>query len=198
MTALPPDRAKQERLDHALEDTFPASDPPASSVPVATAEAGESEAGQRAQCAVYRVVARERAEEPFSLAQAYRSGRWTSAHDKAVYASLSPAGAVLEYLAHLEGETPDELVMVIATLPASCVQSAGRDLPQDWKERPYRSHVQEIGDRWWADEDSLALKVPSALSPREYNVLINPRHPDHGHLAVLSVDAVHIDSRLRY
>lgn len=35
-----------------------------------------------------------------------------------------------------------------------------------------------IGDRWLESEVSLALQIPSVVIADQYNVLINPRHPD--------------------
>ena len=111
------------------------------------------------------------------------------------YASLSPAGAVLEFVAHLDGETPRELRMAVASVPADCVHPCGA-VPEDWDQRPYRAHVRRVGDCWLDAGPSFGLFVPSALSPRERNVLLNLGHEDRDKLDVLSADVVALDERL--
>ena len=64
-------------------------------------------------------------------------GRWSPPGRACVYASLSPASALLEYLAHLEGETPRELMLAVATIPPGTVLSETNE-PSTWKELPYR------------------------------------------------------------
>lgn len=56
-------------------------------------------------------------------------------------------------------------------------------LPSDWKNRPHPRSTQEFGTAWAKGMISPVLKIPSCripLSsyPNEYNVLINPLHPD--------------------
>ena len=53
-------------------------------------------------------------------------------------------------------------------------------LPVDWNRKdgeplPTRS----IGDRWLTSRVSAALRVPSAVIAQEYNVLLNPAHPEY-------------------
>ena len=51
---------------------------------------------------VHRVVEAKEASDPFAPTDA--GGRWSPPRRASVYASLSPAGAMLEYLAHREGQ----------------------------------------------------------------------------------------------
>ena len=39
------------------------------------------------------------------------------------------------------------------------------------------SSLQEIGSKWYVNQESLVLKVPSAVIPYEYNYVINAEHP---------------------
>ena len=57
------------------------------------------------------------------------------------------------------------------------------ELPRGWGFRPHPRSTQEIGSNWALKRESLALAVPSARIPlrffeQEYNLLINPFHPD--------------------
>ena len=69
--------------------------------------------------------------------------------------------------------------------------------PENWRERPYRADVRRAGDRWALEHQSLALRVPSALCPGEYNVLVNLLHPDFGRLQRGEAVGLEVDSRLR-
>jgi RES domain-containing protein len=44
---------------------------------------------------------------------------------------------------------------------------------------------------------SLALRVPSALVPDSWNVLLNPSHRDARHMSIIRTQSVALDQRLR-
>ena len=144
---------------------------------------------------LYRVVPRRDSDTPFDGISNRSGGRWTSPGVPAVYASLSPAGAVLEFLVHLDGEKPVDLVLVKAALPEDCLVVAV-SLPLHWREFPYRADVRAFGDRWISSRRSLALQVPSALCDEVNNLLLNPDHPDARRIRIVSVDAFTLDPRL--
>lgn len=196
-----PDTRKDASLDKAIADSFPASDPPAATSPVAaTSATPQVPAGAAglgcSEVRVYRVIEPRQASHPFSGAGSDCGGRWTSPRTQGVYASLSPASAMLEYLAHLEGETPRELLLASASVPIECVL-AQVELPSEWAERPYRDDVRHVGDAWSRSKRSLALRVPSAVVPDEHNILLNPDHPDFAKLQLEQLTPLKLDSRLR-
>jgi len=51
-----------------------------------------------------------------------------------------------------------------------------RPLPKGWDAEPAIASSRAAGDRWIAEQRSVALLVPSVLVPVEQNALINPRH----------------------
>ncbi len=54
-----------------------------------------------------------------------------------------------------------------------------------------------IGDAWIRAQRSLALRVPSAVVPEEYNLLVNPVHPRFSELRIIgSPEPVVFDPRL--
>ena len=184
-------------LDDALEDTFPASDPPSmTSQLAATPSTGELHAGSAAGgMRVYRVVAMEHASDPFGAAGNDKGGRWTTPGTCCVYTARTPAGALLEFLAHLDGEVPGKLAMAVGELPAGALLTQSNE-PSKWAERPYRDDVRQVGDAWIRDGHSHALMVPSALCPDEWNVLLNPAHRGHAALRVVRLQPLLLDARL--
>ena len=73
-------------------------------------------------------------------------------------------------------------------------QAAGRSA--DWNQGPDHPACVAIGDAWLADGAALLLRVPSAVVPEDWNLLINPRHPRARDVAVRSVRPFAFDPRL--
>ena len=61
-------------------------------------------------------------------------------------------------------------------VPDAAIESAPAP-PSGWDGEEPASAAQAIGDSWWDQRRSPALLVPSAVTPGEYNLLINSRHP---------------------
>jgi RES domain-containing protein len=182
-------------LDEALAGTFPASDPPAMTSPMAATPSAEVVVeASTAPLRIHRVVEAGQASDPF--APATRGGRWSPPGTPCVYASLTAAGALLEYLAHCDGAVPDGLLLATAELPAGTTL-AECNAPSTWRDLPYRAEVQQVGAGWLGSGRSLALRVPSALVDGEVNVLLDPGHPAYAALQVRGLAAVQVDPRLR-
>jgi len=104
--------------------------------------------------------------------------RWHSKGRQIVYCTEAPTGALLEALVHLEVESLDELprtyqLLRIAFPARAAVEEVSfAALPSDWKRRTLLTR--SIGDAWLAAGRTVALRVPSAVSPHAFNVLINP------------------------
>lgn len=60
---------------------------------------------------------------------------------------------------------------------AARTEGAGR-LPVGWDVDPSGRASIQFGSAWIRSASSALLRVPSVIVPDEYNVLINPLHPD--------------------
>ena len=58
-------------------------------------------------------------------------------------------------------------------------------LPPDYASWPAPASTRAIGDRWIAESLSVGLSVPSAITPAERNLLLNPAHP--GYAAAVAI-----------
>jgi RES domain-containing protein len=107
-------------------------------------------------------------------------GRWNSRGVRVVYASTSLALAALETFVNLEPNLrPADLVFIEGEIP-DAVEIGRVDpkiLPAGWQATRDES-LRRFGDDWIRDGKTAALLVPSAAIRGEWNVLLNPAHPD--------------------
>ena len=110
--------------------------------------------------------------------------RWNSRGVHVAYASSSRALAILEVLVHITRENaPSDYVFIEAELPDDAVEQLDPALlPTGWRTEPPPSSLRAIGDEWRHASRSLALRVPSAVVPEEFNILVNPTHARFGEL----------------
>ena len=131
------------------------------------------------------------------LGGVHRSGRWHFAGVPVVYLSESPALALLEVMVNFD-LAPDELPADCQLLEVDCsavgVLSLNDDQPgEQWEDS--RPLTQSIGSEWLASGASALLKVPSAVVPKSWNYLLNPRHADAAHATIRSSSRHPFDPR---
>ena len=127
------------------------------------------------------------------------SGRWHTRGRRVVYCSEGPAAALLEILVHFEidvRELPTRYRLLKLQAPDDLVVEvvAAADLPADWLDRTDLTRA--AGDRWLQASRSPLLRVPSAVVPETFNVLLNPGHKQAGRVAVAKMSEHVIDPRL--
>jgi len=70
------------------------------------------------------------------------------------------------------------------------------ELPIDWRKLEAYSQLQDIGSNWFVGQESLILKVPSAIIPFEDNYIINTKHKDFNMVELIRVEDYFWDERL--
>ena len=128
-------------------------------------------------------------------------GRWSPKGVPVVYASENRALAALEFLGRMQGplskaqriplsiasiEVPDNSIHTIATA----------SLPGNWRQYPAPAALQNVGLKWINAGAFLLIKVPSVHVQQEYNILINPHHPDMATVRIIDVEPFIYDPRL--
>ena len=113
-------------------------------------------------------------------------GRWHTQGRSVVYCTTSEALAVLELRVHVGNYLPrDTFVMhQIDIADAHLAVLDAAQLPEGWNAVPHSPVSQRVGDEWLAGNRSAALRVPSIHSSTEFNVLLNPQHPQHAETTV--------------
>jgi RES domain-containing protein len=126
------------------------------------------------------------------------AGRWHSRGTQIVYLADSPAAAMLEQIVHLqdgngrlprsydllEVNAPKEIPIAELLPPAA----AGWKDDIDWTRR--------LGDAWLTAKETALARVPSAIVPRTWNLLLNPAHPNATRVQIESVIQEKFDWRL--
>jgi RES domain-containing protein len=148
---------------------------------------------------VWRLCAAKYAESAFSGEGARRfGGRWSSVGMPVVYASESRSLAVLELLANVE--FPEALAATAWVVRSAHVPLAGIEkptrVPASWRQYPRSTETQAFGDAWLRTRQTLALRVPSAVVPGEFNYLLNPAHPDFDQVELGPPEPFSFDPRL--
>lgn len=116
---------------------------------------------------------------------AYRyGGRWNSVGVHAVYASLTPATAVLESIVHLGRlSNPVDRYLISIEIPDGLWNdrktgvARAKGLPAHWDTIPPHQATMLYGDQWLKKGKQLGLLLPSAVLAEETNIMLNPHHP---------------------
>ena len=109
------------------------------------------------------------------------SARWHTKGVRIVYTSTSTPLAMLEIAVNLRKATviPAYKVMEVDIPDALVMQLTPADLPRGWDEKVAEPLVsRSIGNLWLKSAVSLGLMIPSVVVTDQYNVLINPLHPE--------------------
>ncbi len=135
----------------------------------------------------WRICAARRAATAFDGegARLY-GGRWNGKGVALVYGSSSLSLATLELYVHFDPLTaPAAYVSFRASLPDGLAERVeASKLSKRWRDYPAPSELQDIGGEWASSLRTVALLVPSAVTPIEDNVLLNPRHPAFAKLEI--------------
>lgn len=130
---------------------------------------------------------------------AIAGGRWNSKGTALIYCAANRSLAMAEVAVHLSLATlPDDFEMVEIFIPDNlpCIELNPALLPEDWNLFPHPSSTQGIGDNFVRANEGLCLRVPSAVTRGDFNLLINPRHGDFKKVKVQSRENFPFDKRI--
>lgn len=125
-------------------------------------------------------------------------GRWHERGQPVVYLAESPAGALLETCVHTAAnDIPPYYTLLGIAVDAVVSMDAldPNELPRNWTARV--EVTRELGSKWLAAQRSCLLRVPSALVPATFNVILNPLHADAPRLRIESSVKYPFDSRIK-
>lgn len=130
---------------------------------------------------------------------ALKGARWNSVGVELIYTAANRSLAMAEVAVHFTlGTIPPDYVMATIFVPddVSLSQLATKDLPADWSAWPHSVSTQAIGDRFIAENKYAMLKVPSAVTQGDFNLLINPFHSDFSRIQIVQKENFPFDRRI--
>lgn len=125
-------------------------------------------------------------------------GRWHARGLPVVYLAESAAGALLEACVHTSAnDVPPHYTLLAIEVDARIAIEALdlHTLPSNWIDEIDKTR--EIGSAWLRKQSAALMRVPSAIVPATFNVMLNPLHPDAGRLRIQSAVKYPFDPRLK-
>jgi RES domain-containing protein len=115
------------------------------------------------------------------LSSSGSSNRWNVKGQEVIYTGSSRSLSSLELIVHKGAVMPSYrykvMVISIADEDHLFKQIKIGDLPDNWRTIAAYAQLQKIGSDWYNEQESLILKIPSAIIPFEFNFIINTEHP---------------------
>lgn len=125
--------------------------------------------------------------------------RWNSKGTEMIYTADSRALAMAEVAVHLTLATlPSDYLILEIDLPDKLLfqKINAKELPIHWNTFPYSQKTQHLGDLFVHENKFVALQVPSAVVPGDFNYLLNPFHKDFGQVKIISSNDFPLDRRI--
>jgi RES domain-containing protein len=150
----------------------------------------------------WRIVRKKRLSDAFSGEGArLGGGRWNHVGIAVVYVSETLSLAALELFVHFtrkDMKISKSLVAVPIDIPDSLKMEevSIADLSPDWRVSPPSNSTKDIGTKWVKKGSSSVLRVPSAIVPGEYNLVLNPRHSDFRKIKIGKPKPFTLDERI--
>lgn len=147
----------------------------------------------------FRLMRRKYPIELSGKGAAISGNRWNSKGTEIIYCAESRALAMAEVAVHISLATlPNDFVMVEVEIPSDVPVTYFPldELPESWNSFPHQLRTQNIGDEFVSRRKSCVLKVPSAVVPGDFNILINPHHPDFDSIQIVDQVDFPFDKRI--
>lgn len=145
---------------------------------------------------LYRIIFSKYAEAKYAPGI---SGRWNREGERVLYTSSSPSLAMSETMAHRLGQgfLSSGFSLITFKLPNDIPMDeiSLKQLPANWRLYASYRKSQTLGSAWYQKKAGLLLRVPSAVVPADFNVLINAAHPAYEKVRVEKREAFPFDER---
>ena len=148
---------------------------------------------------VYRIAKKEHATLD-GMGGMFGPGRWHEKGNLVIYTSEHASLAAWEKIVHVASfeNLPNNLLLFKIEIPDRIeIQSIPQKvLVKDWDCFPFSSETANYGTSFLRKKEHLALKIPSIIIPDEYNVILNPLHPDIQACKVINTTQFIFDMRI--
>ena len=144
----------------------------------------------------YRLTTGKFANDISGTGAKINGGRWNPVGLAGLYTSQYISLTILEILVRATRATsPNSYTLTSFEIPDNSIyQIQLSKLKNEWKYD--LNYTQGIGEDFLTDNQSLCLKVPSAIVPQENNFLLNPLHREFKRVKIIASELLELDKRL--
>ncbi|GAB2822392.1 RES family NAD+ phosphorylase [Ferruginibacter profundus] len=146
---------------------------------------------------VYRISKARYKNDISGMGAKLYGSRWNTVGIAMLYTAENISLAVLETLVHLqEFEIPTDYWLLKIQIPddGKMTSIENSKLKKQWQNDA--GYTQFIGSEFIKNNQSLILKVPSAVITDEHNYLVNPLHRNFAKAKIIDSKAFNFDNRL--
>src|SRR5882724_12409503 len=148
---------------------------------------------------IYRLSREKFAGTLSGIGAALKGARWNCVGVELIYTAANRSLAMAEVIVHFTLATiPSDYVMITIFVPddIGISQLPSTNLLPDWNAWPHSVSTQAIGDRFVRENKYALLKTPSAVTQGDFNLLINPFHPDFKRIQIIDTQKFPFDKRI--
>jgi RES domain-containing protein len=146
---------------------------------------------------VYRVTRTEYANSLSGEGSRANGGRWNTQGLAAVYGAENQSLAMLENLVYQPFNLLIDYSIATIFVPddAPVLQLDAASLPVGWDAHSHKPITVELGSNLLREAQYLMVRLPSAILPEEYNVMLNPNHAAMQHVRIEKIRPLIFDAR---
>lgn len=145
---------------------------------------------------IYRLTTGNYAHDMSGEGAKIYGGRWNPVGVAALYMSEFISLSILEILVRASKfNSPDTYTLLSIQIPETTIVDIElKKLKSGWQN--HTEYTRAIGYDFLKTNQTLTLKVPSAIVPQEHNFLINPLHKDFKKVKIIGSELLELDKRL--
>ena len=148
---------------------------------------------------VFRLVHEQFAQTLSGKGAAINGARWNSQGVEMIYTAINRSLEMAEVAVHFSIATmPSNYMMVTIDIPNDIeIKTLNAEhLPANWNQFPHPTTTQKIGNLFILENTHCCLKVPSVVTKGDFNILINPQHPNFKSIAITNIEQFPFDQRI--
>ena len=148
---------------------------------------------------VFRLCREKYADTLSGKGAAIKGARWNSIGVEMIYTASNRSLAMAEVAVHFTLATlPADYVMTTIYIPdnVSLQKLNAKNLPKDWNAFPHPASTQGLGDKFISEIRFCVLQIPSVVTQGDFNLLINPNHPEFAKIKIIATEKFPFDKRI--
>jgi len=148
---------------------------------------------------LFRLTRKKHTKKLSGKGAARKGARWNSEGREIIYTATNRSLAMAEVAVHFAfAAVPQDYFLITIFVPDRVAMDEvnTEKLPENWNRFPYVDDTQKIGDDFIFQNNYCLLKVPSAVTKGDHNVLINPFHKDFKTIKIIEREKFPFDQRL--